>query len=429
MTDREILLANNQKIAEIQETLKNKILALGDSGITIELPEEFSPFSTVSYFQINNKLLVTANISGSPSTSCGLWLYNLTTNKWKQLYDTYYGWEYFQQVSDTTVLIGSIAPNVRGLLKYDDSTETCEKIYDTGRWNSFYILKDKCLIGSNLSDTKNLLVYNIATETIEIMQGSEDISDLYNFILANENQCIITKYYQINFVLVYNYTTNIATKIDLPFKINSTQFIYKINDQELFLWPTQTAADGLYKLNINLNTVELVYEVTGFYSTQAIHTFDNKILFAKIGLLYNISDGSFSKIYDNITTTLSNIGSVDNYCFLCYTGSNTGSSYNGLWVFNNLDNSITKFSITKNNFEIFHVFGNKVLISANSYLCVFYLDTGTYKQVIKNHQLSSGMVLTKVIKQDEIYVKVENFTYKYDKELDVINLVSCKVEV
>ena len=166
MTNKERLEANNAKIAQIQETLKNKILAVvGEKEIEVELPEEFDDVANVYYFKITEeKMLFSGDNSGM-----GLWLYRIKEKSWKQVSSLYANWSMCFIFGDHCLISGN--HNNSGILCYDITSDEVEQIYDSGlHWSSAKSVGDRILIFS--STTSGILSYDITNRTIKKIYDS-----------------------------------------------------------------------------------------------------------------------------------------------------------------------------------------------------------------------------------------------------------------
>ena len=359
MTNKERLIANNEKIKEIQETLNNKILAVvGGKEIELELPSDFETLNEWdSLFYIsptNDKILVSANIS-----NVGLWIYTISTKTWVKAHDGAY-WGSFQQVTDTKWLITGGATSSVGVLLYDANTDTVTQIYDKGRaWTSFYVIGTRCLIYSQSYTGVGVLVYDSTNDSC-VQTYSSGYG--WNTVHPMGTDRVLLSGSSSAHLVVYNYLDNstklLATTIEWSYgtKVNDTKYLLANAN-------SSTSRDGLWVYDSRDDSFTQVF-VTGYRfdtfvqagSKWLVSSFQQSA-FSGI-VLYDPEDNSATQIYDSgIRWKFANV--VGTKCLI----SNVTSA-SGLLRCDLETGECTQIYTTGYNWEFYQNVGDKCLIGS-----------------------------------------------------------------
>lgn len=357
MTDRELLLANNEKIKEIQETLKNKILALDGTELIVELPEMFQTepsLSIVYYFQVDdNTLLASANLPNN----IGIWQYKIKEQTWTQLWEYGRDWQYFQEVPNGILISASSSYSelTQGVVFYDKTTETTTQLYNkSSSWRNYQqVSETKWLISSTTTNT-GVLLYNSINNTIERKYTS---GSSFRFFENGDNYLIIGY----GLILLYNATDDSVTSIYSPDIKSGYEYVYKIEDGYLFSGSSSDV--GILRYKTSDNSVIQVYTEGKYWQ-----------YFKEVGdyVLISSSDTnsgmlSFNKLTDETTKIYDTNHSwmyfqlVPNGCLV--SNNITGS---GLWLFNPTTNSMTKIYETGGVWIYYQLMEDRCLISSGA---------------------------------------------------------------
>lgn len=395
MTDRELLLENNAKLKTIQETLKNKILAIDNKEVKVTFPQEFAKVDKVYSFQVNKDTIL---FSGT-GVAIGLWSYNLNNEQWKQVYTGNLGWQNFQLVGDRC-LIGNGANYNNGVLAYDIATNTAEKLYDKDtNWNHFKVIGKDCLItGSNMNT--GVLLYEYETNTIRQVYSE---NNAWFYFQEFDGNCFISSGNYAQGLLFYDGSTKSVEKI---YDGGGWQYYYKFKDVWLIIKGNNSHADTVLIYNTITKTIKLGYTGASGYQSPYYHEIENKCLISQgDGVLayddetkeitqvisspasqirFNYyqdvktdclitTDGSYGLyVYNSITNSANQLTSsggfsrfylIDNKCL---TSSYSSSSEKGLWIYKFDDKSFSQIYNEGYYWTYFHEFGDVVLIGSGS---------------------------------------------------------------
>lgn len=354
MTNKERLEANNAKIEAIQKTLNNKILALGEKGKAIELPDEFNNTTSMSYFVLNDDVVL---FSCNPISTMGFWVHRISTSTWEKFtpnINTNY-FAHYVKVSDTKCIMSTYSDSF-GLWLYDATTNELTKIYSTGSYYSFGSkIGDKVLLsaiykqGILLYDSTNNSVkqiYDVGTHWRYGLQVAED-----KLLISSESKAGL---------MLYNSTLETITQVYDSYTKWDTML--KINDHKFLLGKT----GGVWLFNSNTDTLTNLYAV-GDYWIYSISVGNGKWLLGSKSstnsrgvLLYNDNTDEVVLLYDGVYGWTNFIKLTDNKYLIGNSVANTSALR-----YDSTDDSVIAITGTGGWSEFLPIIDTKCLISSH----------------------------------------------------------------
>ena len=354
MTNKERLIANNEKIKEIQETLNNKILAVvGGKEIELELPSELGTATAFYYVSpTDDKILFSTEVATS-----GVWIYTISTKTWVKAYDNHGEWHVFQQVTDTKWLIGGGRDSrsyKAGLLLYNAETDTVTQVYSTSNlWSRFCVIGKKCLIwviGSQTGTGKGMLVYDSDDDSCVLAYSRGYSWDIIHSI--GNDKTLFMGGGNPSYLVMYNHLTNTLTEL---LDTGSWRYVHQVNDTK-YLLSNDSYTNGIYVYDSENDSCIQIY-----------------------------IDGNKWKYFQN----------VGNKCLI----SSDTSTYAGILVYNSVDNTCVKVYDTYHRWKYFHVINNKCLMSSNqsgSELLLYNSETDSITQLYGGSSWVNSQVIDNV---------------------------------
>lgn len=359
MTNKERLEANNAKIEAIQETLKNKILALkGGETIEIELPEAFRGSTEIYHFQVDDNTIL---LSTDVTLNIGVWIYKLDTKECYQAYSAGVKWCVFFQTDDGCFIGNDNYWDSKGILFYDNATQSISMVYDQlANWNFWMPLDNGEVLISGNTTGSGVVVCNPKERTFSRLwtSGAYTITHKVGgkYLIADANGR-----YEL---LVYDPIEKTISAIIDTQNHYITKFMVVKN--KCFMATHTDSSKGLWVYNPETNVMEKKCEVGSSWQ-----------YFKEIGDLILIFSGSANGLllYDNTTddvTILSQSLSVnssyvyalDNYVFV----SSTTSAALGVYLLNLNDKTFTQIYDLGFTWQVIANVNDIVLLSAyNNY--------------------------------------------------------------
>lgn len=219
----------------------------------------------------------------------GVAKYNISTN----YYDDYawmddYGYNSGVALGDKIFLSANARGSVDGVLMYDVTNDTFNKIYTTGRWSFDITVNDRALGIGSTNTERGLLICDsttgVATKIYISQVGTFRYHDASQAFCTDSNGS--TVYY-------YSYSSNTLSKISSGHG-SSYYYFYKVSNDE-FLLGSVTRNNPLLKFIISTNAVSTLYSKSGnhFYITVS----DKILMISASGIdVYNITAGSVTAL-------------------------------------------------------------------------------------------------------------------------------------
>ena len=339
----------------------------GDNNLLVSLPNKFLNSTYIYYFKVSeDKYLFSSN-----TTDIGVWLYNITTSTFTQLYTIGTSWKFFQMVG-TNCLISSETYSNAGVLLYNSQTENIVQIYNSGKnWRYFHLLNNDCIISSYDSNT-GMLLYDGESKTVS-QKYSEGTSYQYSQIISNNKMLIANN---LDAMYLYDAETKTITQkyVGTSTKNTGRKIFQLINNDYLIGTNGQGTYDqGVLLYNSENDTVTKIYEDGERW--EYFQEVDNKCLIgcwnsSNAGLLlYDAETKTIQQIYN--TGWFDSFFLVNNDCLMCQGNTNT------LWLYNGVTGTIQQLyttSISSINYAL--VTGGALIAHSNGVL-LYDIETKT----------------------------------------------------
>lgn len=357
MTNQERLQENNNLIKEIRQLLDNKMLvaAGGTKIVDIELPEKFATASSIYTYKVNRNTV----LFGSNANSSGLYVYHKKDDTLKVLHDGGHNWSSFYSITDNLILVATNSgPNPllvydiekdeaisvgiyyngslnvkqiddnrffisttssisKGLAIFDARTKKAKTIHSTSyNYTYFAQMGDYWFIATN-TGSDGILKFNSVTEEITMVHGN----GRWAFLNVVDDKCYFSSDTSSQLGLyVYDNTTNTVTTITENGYYWS--YVFKIGDK-IYASNMQSSTTGLYE--ITNNTLNKIYDDGGYGYRFAPVINDRAIITGsqRYALIYNLTDGSMTKIAHSNLCMLGNSIVLGNKMLLTPVGTTT----------------------------------------------------------------------------------------------------------
>ena len=398
MTNQERLQENNNLIKEIRQLLEDKMLvaAGGTKVIDIELPEKFAKANTIYMYKVNKDIILFS--SGASQT--GLWRYSVKDDELKQLVTWGYSLQNYYSITDNLVmitsnsssnpflvydikedsvtelavgfmgtinakkidgnrfLISSGGSSSRGLYVFDVRTKQLTKVHSAGYdYESFAQMGDYWFVGSG--GNGGLLKFNSLTNEVTVLRAENPW--LYLNVIDDKLYFSSSGSTAIAGLYVYDNSTGVETTIDDANK--SWQSVFKIGNKTYTSNYANTATvQGLYE--IENNQLKQVYPDGNDYRYAPMIN-DRAIITgsASFVLVFDTSNGSFTKINESNAKMLGNFIVLGNKMILTPTSSMSSR----LYVYNYDANTLTPYSnFSFYNYDEFKQDGDNCYISSKT---------------------------------------------------------------
>ena len=277
---------------------------------------------------------------GGARNASSVYLYESATETTRQIYnESFYN---FYLISETKCLMGATGSGLKyGIAIYDHESKTSTKIYETGVWGNFVKVGNDCLIASTTTsgaDNAGILLYNGETGTITKIYEN---GYAWGTFCALDNVCLIgSNNSNSKGLLMYESLTNTITMID-----GTDTFYYliffKVSGTKALL--SGIRSNGIWLYNAETNEFSTIYSA-GNSARLYFYEIDNDCLiysrdsyFSGI-LLFDGLTEEITKIYNSTYgwVTLQEIGND-----LLLSESN---SYKQILVYNGTEKTITAFA-------------------------------------------------------------------------------------
>ena len=428
MTNKERLEANNKRIDEILQNLENKIvMAIDDSGITVELPEAFKNSNAMYYVKISNdKILISSN-------SAGLYEYTISSKSWKFLYNegSYRSYDTYIQVSKIKWVVGGFGGTSAKTLLYNSENGTVTDLgIKRGYGGIKQVSENKCLFVSTTSGNYDKGIYklNLLDDSVEqIYTEGNYLGKITE--LPSGKFLIMSTQTGFNKFLIYNplndefleiesdlynlqFSNYIGNKV--IFSANSyrdwyvfdedsfqfTQFLqteknsltYIVKNSKALIYTSQ-ATGKLYVFNVNDSSVKEL--TTSAYNPTFIDFENGDTMICSTSVeglyLYRFQDDSYETITASGKAPLY-YTIIENRIVLRFTSGNTG-----IFVYTHDDNSFVKIANDG------YYSGNHLKISDSKYL-LFATQHFIIYNPITNEAVDKGK-LNNMAKNFNVYEK------------------------
>lgn len=410
MTNKERLELNNQKIDAIIKSLEDKVIAITETGLEIELPEAFATMAMIYYFKVDDDTLL---ISGDTVTNIGIWIYHISTKEFSQIYNKNYKYNRYQLIKDK-ILIGGETTSY--ILQYDITKNEIKELNETWYYPIFLPFKDKVLINSTQWTYTGMSVYDYNTETIEKIYNS---SYGFNTIkIYNENYALIGGG---TGLLLYKYLDNSIKQVYS--EGHSFEVFHKMRDKYL-ICSDATNSDGV--IMFNTLTEEAIKVSSVGRQGKHFHDIKDRCIITCEGSSYHIivydynTDIAESKYTGNRFNTFATV--AENYVLMSF--STAGSTYPPVY-YDYTSNSVIKATSSGMPSMKMQVINDRVLCGFNSTSQNLYIfDPSKIEEGTQFKSIYSGgyqLNIFKVIKNkclivSTLYDTTSNgiFLYNYD---------------
>ena len=431
----------------------------GEDIILENIPAPLNKSLQIYGFNIDNE-----NILISGRTNAGVWLYNINTNVYNQLYTSSY-FTIFQKLGNGDVLIsGPISGS--GILLYSALDQTITKIYNSGySWDKFGILSNgNAVIASSVSGT-GLVLYDKNTKT-----ASQIYNTGYNYSifkeLPNGNVLFWATYYTSG-ICLYNVANNTVSKITggyyaLYFELENGDYIFgcsnsstpsagvvyfnyleetftKIissgynfraicelsNNKVLIANPSTSGGSGIYLFDIESKTATLLYENYSGWKHYELSSEDVVLICGSVSCLYKLNENTIEQITSTGVSSVLSFQELPNNKVLI-------GSQSYVHLLDIARNTLTqKIYASSINYNKMHLLKNgNCLITTNpstttnSSIYVFNTNTEILPSVITGSAFNNIKSFEDLENGDCIMVSSSNYKIKYIVSTNSIEIIS-----
>lgn len=379
MTNEENLQQHNDELTAIKILLDKKTIAINNTTkvFEIELPEEFSQCTNIYTYEVDSNTVL---ISGSGnSIYTGLWKYNVNKKEFKLLLD----------------IDASIGSN--------------------------FVQSPKNQILMNTS--KTIIIYNIDTDTIDIIESPVTISGWLDIYLLKDNKYMITNENNSMGILLLD-----LNNLTISLIYNKGRFTYLMSINDKYLVTAKDGPDyGLLLIDLDNNIINKIYN-KGYQWYQLKQINDTKWL---------IWSGNYTGygilLFDSITETITelitegyNWSTIIEFSSDKWLISSNNSSTKGILLLDLTNYNISKIYENGYKFEYYAIINDRCVISSTNTTLVLY-DNSTNS--IVELLTAPYRYITKVT-DDKVYISDYNspnlYVYKYSS--NELILISNKSE-